>query len=102
MPQAVYRCKIIKKRWHAVNIYEIVMENKKLANCSSAGQFFQVLCGGDTYLRRPISIHDIEDGHISIVFEIKGAGTLALSQRQIGEYLDVLGPLGNGFNVDID
>lgn len=102
MSQAVYNCKIIKKRWHAASIYEIVMENKNLAAFSLCGQFLQISCEGDTYLRRPISIHDIEGNSLSIIFEIKGEGTMALAQKQVGEHLDVLGPLGNGFNLDID
>lgn len=102
MSQAIYSCKITKKRWHAANIYEIVMENSSLANSALCGQFLQISCEGGTYLRRPISIHDIDGDSLSIIFEIKGEGTLALSQKQLGDFLDVLGPLGNGFNLDVD
>ena len=99
MAKAIYKAKIIAKRWHAGNIYEIIMENELLAGFTAAGQFLQIDCGEGNFLRRPISVHDVEDSHLSIVFEIKGKGTLYLAERKVGDYLNVLGPLGNGFDL---
>lgn len=56
-----------------------------------------IRCGEAQLLRRPISICDVENDTLSIVFEVRGVGTEWLSQRQVGDLLDVLGPLGNGF-----
>jgi len=36
---------------------------------------------------------------LRFVFEVKGAGTRWLSERKPGEKLDILGPLGNGFDI---
>lgn len=102
MSKATYNAKIIAKRWHAGNIYEIIIECEQLAHESRAGQFLQIWCGEGNYLRRPISIHDVDGARVSIIFEIKGKGTRYLSQRKIGEFLNVLGPLGNGFNLDVE
>ena len=65
------------------------------------GQFVHVKCGEGLLLRRPISVcfcqKDVPDDLLSIAFEVRGDGTRWLAQRQVGDKLDVLGLLGNGF-----
>lgn len=64
------------------------------------GQFITVSCNKDLILRRPFSIHRVEDSEqISVLFSIVGSGTNWLSKRKPGEKLDLLGPLGNGFSI---
>ena len=67
------------------------------------GQFIHIKCGEGLLLRRPISIQSWlgtrMGGTITVVFEAKGEGTRWLAQRQVGDTLDVLGPLGNGFRT---
>jgi len=69
------------------------------------GQFITVRCG-DFTLRRPFSIHqfrfnrDSGEGEIALLFKVTGKGTLWLSQRQKGDKIDILGPLGNGFSIE--
>ena len=70
------------------------------------GQFYQIRCSTmtDPLLRRPFSLHRLlRDGnstHIEILYRVAGKGTEWLSRRQRGEFLDILGPFGNGFIVD--
>jgi len=61
------------------------------------GQFVQVKVDNAT-LRRPISVCDIRSGAFRLVFEVRGKGTDWLSQREAGEELDILAPLGNSFS----
>lgn len=75
-----------------------------IARGAEPGQFVHLLCaagGYDPLLRRPFSIHfaDPEAGKMILVYEIRGRGTRALSERKPGEVVDVLGPLGRGFSV---
>jgi dihydroorotate dehydrogenase electron transfer subunit len=71
------------------------------------GQFITVRCG-DFTLRRPFSIHqsspltgeDSGEGEIALLFKVAGKGTLWLSQRQRGDKVDILGPLGKGFTIE--
>jgi len=53
-----------------------------------------------TFLRRPISVHDVRSSENTIGFFIKivGCGTHHLSAYKIGQTLDTLFPLGNGFD----
>lgn len=66
---------------------------------ASPGQFLHVACGDGLLLRRPISICDAGDGAMRIVFEVKGEGTRRLTAAKEGDVLDVLGPLGHGFEA---
>lgn len=69
-----------------------------------SGQFLQIKCGHSRLLRRPISICDWQKGEsenlLRIVFEVRGEGTQWLSRREKGNTLDVLGPLGHGFEIN--
>ena len=49
-------------------------------------------------LRRPISIYNLdrENGILEFIFQVKGKGTTLLTERKVGEKLDVMGPLGYG------
>jgi len=62
------------------------------------GQFITVRCG-DFTLRRPLSVHQVSSREIALLFKVTGKGTLWLSQRQKCDRIDILGPLGKGFNT---
>ncbi len=49
-------------------------------------------------LRRPFSVHSLRGGRLQIIFRVKGRGTRALAAIKPGTRLDVLGPLGHGFD----
>ncbi len=63
----------------------------------SCGQFAHVYVPGKT-LRRPISVCDASDGVLRLVYQVKGEGTRLMSQMKGGS-VDVLVPLGNGFDI---
>lgn len=68
------------------------------------GQFAEILVpdSPQTFLRRPISIHDIDIENRTVTFLIKkvGKGTEKLSLLKPGECVNVIFPLGNGFTFD--
>ena len=63
------------------------------------GQFAEIQVPGQ-YLRRPISLCDFAKDHISLVIRAVGEGTRALRDMRPGETLDLLCPLGNGFDTE--
>ena len=65
-----------------------------------AGQFINIKIDG-FYLRRPISVCEIIDDGIVIIYKIVGKGTEALSKLQAGESLDILTGLGNGYDLSL-
>ncbi len=65
------------------------------------GQFFNIQVSNNHFplLRRPFSISDIIDDKIYFMYKIVGEGTSILSHKKKGEKINLLGPLGNNFNV---
>jgi len=80
-------------------------EAPDIAITAQPGQFITVACEGLT-LRRPFSIHQVvvaseaKQSGFALLFNVVGKGTLWLSQRKRGDRIDILGPLGNGFNIE--
>ena len=62
------------------------------------GQFVNIRVEGQ-FLRRPISVCNITDGVLTIIYKVVGVGTEAMSQLPIGTQLDVLTVLGNGYDL---
>lgn len=67
------------------------------------GQFAQVKVEGSpsTFLRRPISLHDVDYGTntLKLLVQVAGDGTRKLSQLNKGEFVNVIYPLGNSFTI---
>ena len=81
--------------------YLIWLESPQIASQAKPGQFAMVRCGeGTEYpLRRPLSIHRLDNNRLAFLFTVVGKGTHWLAQRQAGANIDLLGPLGNGYTV---
>ena len=62
------------------------------------GQFVNIRVEGQ-FLRRPISVCNITDGVLTIIYKVVGVGTEAMSHLPIGTQLDVLTVLGNGYDL---
>jgi dihydroorotate dehydrogenase electron transfer subunit len=77
------------------------LEAPAVAAAAHPGQFAMLKCGGGAFLRRPLSIHRISQDktQIAFLFAVIGKGTDWLSRAIPGDILDILGPLGNGFNL---
>ena len=65
------------------------------------GQFVNIELEG-LYLRRPISISDWSEDTITIIYKVVGRGTEQMRRMSIGQELDVLTGLGNGFDADVE
>ena len=92
-------CKVTKVEQLAEGIYLLSADMGQIALDAKPGQFVHVLCSEGTLLRRPVSICDVNGTELTMVFEVKGEGTKWLAGRKAGDELDVLGPLGHGFDV---
>lgn len=67
---------------------------------ASPGQFAMLyLPNGELLLPRPISISDANEGSLTFVYAVVGAGTAVLSRLQPGDSLKLLAPLGKGFFI---
>ena len=84
------------------NIYLLWAKAPAVAESAQPGQFVMVRASdnNDRILRRPLGIHRVNDrGEIALLYEVVGKGTEWLAQRKKGEPIDILGPLGHGFDI---
>ena len=76
----------------------------KLEGCTDEitrpGQFVNLKLNG-LYLRRPISVCDVESDVLTIVYKIVGKGTKLMSGMTCGETLHILTGLGNGYDTSV-
>jgi len=96
------KAKTLSKTKVAPGIIRLRLFAPKIAQSAVPGQFIHVRCGDDRdfILRRPFSIHQvIVPDSIEILFNVVGSGTEWLSNLAIKESVDILGPLGKGFDL---
>ena len=65
------------------------------------GQFAEVRISDSTstYLRRPISIHNVVDGELWLLVRRAGEGTCKLASYAVGSIVNMVLPLGNTFTM---
>lgn len=65
------------------------------------GQFFMLkVADKEPLLPRPISVHDVDEEKISFLYQTVGEGTKLLSKLRENDEIQIMGPLGNGFDVE--
>ena len=92
---------MIKSLYTIVENSLIAPKTFKLVLAGSAvveGEFVNIAIPG-YYLRRPLSVCDLEDGKLTIVYKVVGEGTKVLSGMAVGAELEVLTGLGKGFET---
>ena len=92
---------MIKSLYTIVENSLIAPKTFKLVLAGSAvveGEFVNIAIPG-YYLRRPLSVCDLEDGKLTIVYKVVGEGTKVLSEMKAGKELEVLTGLGKGFET---
>lgn len=84
-------------------VFEMWIETKEITDQAKPGQFISLYSqDGSRLLPRPISIceTDKKNGRLRIVYRIVGKGTQEFSRCQAGDYVTIMGPLGNGFPLE--
>ncbi|MEW6095869.1 MAG: dihydroorotate dehydrogenase electron transfer subunit [bacterium] len=87
----------------APEYYKMALKSPEIVKTAKPGQFVHIKVSEsyDPLLRRPFSIHSIKNSDIvEILYRVVGKGTELLSEKKVGEELDILGPLGNGFKIN--
>lgn len=90
--------KVLSNEGISEGIYKLNIEgNFKV----KPGQFYMLNAWeGQVLLPRPISIHEVNEKGLYFVYEAKGKGTKILSKLRENDSVQLLGPLGNGFDID--
>ena len=86
------------------NLYTMSLRAPAIAETAKPMQFVNIALGdlSDPLLRRPFSLSGIypDSGVIGITWAVVGRGTQIMARWQAGESVRVLGPLGNGLDID--
>ena len=80
------------------NVFKLVMSGDT-SEIKAPGQFVNIKLDG-LYLRRPISVCDVQGSRLTIIYKVVGKGTEQLSKMQ-GGTLDLLTGLGNGYDLSV-
>jgi dihydroorotate dehydrogenase electron transfer subunit len=105
MPQSCQQNRILANDRLSADVFRLRVHAPEIASASRPGQFVMVRATEslDPLLRRPFSIHSRgADGSLSLLFKVVGKGTALLANVKAGDSLDLLGPLGRGFDVTAD
>ena len=68
------------------------------SDITKPGQFVNIKLDG-LFLRRPISVNDVEGDKLTLIYKVVGKGTEQMSNMVCGETLDILTGLGNGYDI---
>lgn len=95
-----FAAKIIKNKNISGPYYRLTVDAGAISRSAVPGQFVMIKSrsGTEPLLRRPLSIHGAGQ-YLEFLYEVVGEGTGLLSQKKPGDSLDIVGPLGNGFDL---
>jgi len=93
------RAEVLAHERFAGDQFVLTLKAPKCARAATPGSFVHLSCDEQVPMRRPLSIMRAhpERGSIEVLYKIVGPGLGALAARRVGEAINALGPIGNGF-----
>lgn len=99
--RSVHMAEVISHTKAAEGQYELVIKSEMVAQNAVAGQFVQIRMphANDPLFCRPFSIYkcDKQANTFSIIYLVRGTVTKRLVGLAVGDTLQIVGPLGNGY-----
>jgi dihydroorotate dehydrogenase electron transfer subunit len=99
--------KIVSNKRITRNCWRVVLDAPQISSAVKPGQFIHVKVGGESgpLFRRPFSVFrrvNLNGGSlgIEIVYRVIGTGTRLMAELRQGDAIDIIGPLGNGFELN--
>lgn len=98
------RCRVVENKNIKGKYYLMKIETVHIAGNCRPGNFIMAAAstGFDPLLKRPFGVFKAEPPYIWLYYQVIGKGTALLSRFKEGDYLAILGPLGNSFPALID
>ena len=81
------------------SVYKMVLDGDTSA-ITAPGQFVNIKLDG-LFLRRPISVCNYDEETLTIIYKVVGKGTEVMSKMTVGDKLDILTGLGNGYDLSL-
>jgi dihydroorotate dehydrogenase electron transfer subunit len=94
----VHATTVIERRELATDVVLVTLEAPELANATRPGQYLMAIPPSGEAAATALAIYEAEGKLASILFFITGKRTRELAELRCGDRLDVVGPLGNGFD----
>ncbi len=94
--------RVVDKQEVAEDIFKLTLYAPEVARAAKPGQFVHLQCGeNQSYiLRRPFSVHQVIGADaFDILVRVVGEGTKWLATRRPKDSIDLIGPLGSGYQV---
>ncbi len=93
------RAEVLAHERFAGDQFVLTLKAPKCARAAQPGSFVHLSCDEQVPMRRPLSIMraHADRGSIEVLYKIVGPGLGALAARRVGESINALGPIGNGF-----
>jgi dihydroorotate dehydrogenase electron transfer subunit len=98
------KAEVLKSERLAADIFRMTLICPVIASSACPGQFvmLRIAAANDPLLRRPFSIYQTTgDGRVQILYKVVGKGTGMMAKLRPGDVVDLVGPLGKGFPVDM-
>ena len=95
MKQGIFKISLNEKL--VDNVYKMVLVGDT-SDITASGQFVNIKLSG-FFLRRPISVCNLEGDVLTLIYKTVGEGTEAMAKMGEGEKLTVLTGLGNGYDL---
>ena len=91
--------KVVSNKKLSSTMWEAILESPKIASLSKPGQFINIIPSKswNNVMRRPMSIAGVYNEQIKLLYKIIGNGTYDMSNWEVGDEVDIIGPLGNNF-----
>lgn len=96
MKQSIFKIK--EQRKLTSNVYEMYLVGDT-SEITCPGQFVNIKLDG-LFLRRPISVCDVQGDTLKIIYKVVGEGTEYMAKLGNGAELDILTGLGNGYDIE--
>lgn len=96
-----YELKVVRREVLNDEVFKIDLERPEGMEILP-GQFFGLMAASNGFplLRRPISVSKVEEETFELTIKVVGQGTELLYNKEVGETVDILGPVGNGFFLE--
>ncbi|HLA74836.1 MAG TPA: dihydroorotate dehydrogenase electron transfer subunit [Gammaproteobacteria bacterium] len=90
---------ILSHHGYAGNQYILRVQAPQCAAHAQPGSFAHLTCDPALPMRRPLSIMrvDAQAGWVEFLYKVLGQGTQLLAQREVGDAINLMGPIGMPF-----
>ncbi len=98
----VEQAELLSQDAYADDQYHLRLQAPETAALAKPGHFIHMQCDSALAMRRPMSImrSNPKTKVIEVLYKVHGQGTDLLSKRQIGDQIDLIGPIGQSFKME--